>query len=536
MISGKSGRFSLGRVSVALAVPFLVAFATGSSLAQSSVSLTINLTDKGRAFSAIISGTPQDPGCQTLLYASAKKKVLKNRIARARLVSASAGPDAVINAVQVKPLRSIKSITGSSRRIRALRAAAKNREKAFFAASLECPGSASVVSDIKSLRLARRGSRGPRNVEGWIKVLARKAGNLNVALEPVFNGLSFANPVDLQSSPDRSGRLFVVEQGGVIRSFENRNDVTATVTLLDIQDRVLSGGERGLLGMAFHPQFKDNGFIFVNYTAKNDGRTVVSRFTVSGGAAGQANPATEFVLLTVPQPYSNHNGGQIAFGPDGFLYIGMGDGGSGGDPDGNGQNLTTLLGDLLRIDVNSTSPGLNYSIPAGNPYVGNSSGFREEIYASGFRNPWRFSFDSAGSDLWLADVGQGALEEVNLVVRGGNYGWKIKEGTQCFSPPSGCSSTGLIDPVTQYDHSQGRSITGGYVYRGSSLPGLTGFYLYGDFITGRIWAVKKSGAEVLNKELLDTSFAISTFGVDDQKELYLCDYSSGKIHKFVPGA
>mgnify|MGYP001262301701 CR=1 FL=1 len=247
-------------------------------------------------------------------------------------------------------------------------------------------------------------------------------------LEIAFPNLTFARPVDLQHAGDGSDRIFIVEQAGVIRVFANTSSVATADTFLNIQNRVNdSGNEEGLLGLAFHPNFATNGYFYVNYTASNPRRTVVARYRVSANP-NRADANSEFVLLTVNQPYENHNGGQLAFGPDGYLYIGMGDGGSGGDPQNNGQDRRGLLGDMLRIDVDNPAGGLNYGIPPDNPFVGNTSGYREEIYAYGFRNPWRFSFDFVTGWLWVGDVGQGSREEVDIVEKGLNYGWRIMEG------------------------------------------------------------------------------------------------------------
>lgn len=349
-----------------------------------------------------------------------------------------------------------------------------------------------------------------------------------------FPKLSFDRPLDLQSGRDGSNRLFVAEQTGKIHVFENSPLVAVSSVFLDLSDKItrsdIRGGEEGLLGMAFHPGYETNGYLFVDYTADSPRRTVVSRFSVDADNPNIADPSSEKFILQVAQPYSNHNGGQLAFGPDGYLYIAMGDGGGAGDPLGNAQNRSTLLGAILRIDVDATDPGLNYSIPEDNPFAGNSLGYREEIYAYGLRNPWRFSFDNATGDLWTADVGQNAIEEIDIIEAGGNYGWNIKEGTSCYSPSTGCNSTGLIDPVFEYDHTLGRSITGGFVYRGQSTPALAGLYVYADYISGRIWSLNYSGGIVFeNRELFDTNLFISSFGIDDQNELYFTAFD-GRIY------
>ncbi|MDZ7343212.1 MAG: PQQ-dependent sugar dehydrogenase [candidate division KSB1 bacterium] len=360
-----------------------------------------------------------------------------------------------------------------------------------------------------------------------------------IELEVAFPNLSFSRPVDLQHVGDGSNRLFVVEQAGIIRVFENSASAAAAPVFLDIRDRVNdSGNEEGLLGLAFHPNYQTNGRFYVNYTAANPRRTVIARYFVSVNP-NQADRNSEQILLEISQPFSNHNGGQLAFGPDGFLYIATGDGGSGGDPQGNGQSLRTLLGKILRIDVDNPSGGRNYGIPSDNPFANNTAGFREEIYAYGLRNPWRFSFDPATGRLWAGDVGQDRREEVDLIEKGQNYGWNIMEGSLCFQPSSNCNMTGLVKPIWEYDHSLvgGRaSITGGYVYRGKNNPELVGAYLYADFESGHIWALRYDGVNPsTNTELQNTNLFISSFGIDQHHELYICAFD-GRIYRFKPTA
>jgi hypothetical protein len=293
----------------------------------------------------------------------------------------------------------------------------------------------------------------------------------------------------------------------------------------------------GLLGLAFHPNFPSNGYFFVNYTAPGPRRTVISRFTVSSTNPDSADISSEVIILEVDQPYDNHNGGQIAFGPDGYLYIALGDGGSGGDPLGHGQNRTTLLGSILRIDVDTNAEGKNYGIPSDNPFAGNASGYREEIFAYGLRNPWRFSFDATTGTIWCGDVGQGCREEIDIIEAGKNYAWNIMEGLLCYPPgqncsPASCDTTGLVMPIVDYGRSLGSSVTGGYVYRGSSIPSLVGAYIYGDFGSGRTWTLRHDSLNTTNSEMLDTDLNISSFGVDIHNELYVCDYG-GKVHKLA---
>lgn len=351
----------------------------------------------------------------------------------------------------------------------------------------------------------------------------------SLSMQQAFNGISFSSPVDLQDPGDGSGRLFVVEQGGRIRVFQNSQQVSSSALFLDISGRISNGGERGLLGLAFDSQYASNGFFYVNYTRQGDGATIISRFRVSANA-NQADSASEFILLTIAQPFANHNGGALQFGPDGYLYAALGDGGSGGDPQGNGQSLTTLLGKILRIDVRTPSGGRNYGIPADNPFFGSTSA-RQEIFAYGFRNPWRIGFDPPTSRLWAGDVGQGAREEIDLVASGRNYGWNRMEGSICFPSNATCNTSGLELPIAEYDHSRGVSVTGGYVYRGTAVPSLAGVYLYGDFGSGRIWGIRGL-APLEQAELLDTSLSISSFGRDSAGEVYIVDYGSGKIQRF----
>ncbi|GBD91086.1 quinoprotein glucose dehydrogenase B precursor [bacterium BMS3Abin04] len=348
-----------------------------------------------------------------------------------------------------------------------------------------------------------------------------------------FPNLTFQQPVDIQNAGDETNRIFVVEQKGVIKVFQNNPAVNSPKIFLDISNRVLSGGEQGLLGLAFHPNYKDNGFFFIDYTAANPRRTIISRFKVSNTNLDIADKNSESVLLEVAQPFSNHNGGQVSFGPDGYLYVSFGDGGSGGDPDNNGQNLNTLLGSIIRIDINESSGNLNYSIPPDNPFV-NQNDKRSEIYAYGLRNTWRFSFDKPTGKLWAADVGQNAWEEIDIIKEGGNYGWRIMEGLHCFNPSTGCNENGLEKPVLEYGHNStgGYSITGGFVYRGQNAPSFINKYIYADFVSGNIWALQLSDTSASNKLLKNTNLSISTFGIDEGEELYFADYSAGKIYKF----
>lgn len=349
-----------------------------------------------------------------------------------------------------------------------------------------------------------------------------------------YPNLTFTSPVDYTYANDGTNRVFVVEQAGRIRVFENDAKTTSAGTYLDIRSKVASGGEMGLLGLAFHPDFKTNGYFYVNYTKSNPRETVVSRFKASAATATEVDANSEVVLFKFEQPYTNHNGGQVLFGPDGYLYVSTGDGGSGGDPQNNAQDRTAWLGKIIRVDVNSTEKG-QYGIPKDNPFKGNGNGYREEIFAYGLRNPWRVSFDGKGQ-LWAGDVGQNKIEEIDIVTKGGNYGWRVKEANADFNAKdSKADGATLIPPIWQYSHDNGDvSVTGGYVYSGPSNPALTGKYVYADYASGRIWALTPNGAKAAtNQEILSGAGSISAFGQDQHKELYFCDYSSGTIKKLM---
>jgi glucose/arabinose dehydrogenase len=351
------------------------------------------------------------------------------------------------------------------------------------------------------------------------------------SFEVAFPNLTFNQPNGIFPDPSNANRLFVIEQAGVIKVFDNARNVGNSTVFLDISDSVLYGGEQGLLGLAFHPKFNQNGYFYVDYVADNPTRTVIARFTVTANP-NVADKNSKLVVLEINQPFSNHKGGQLAFGADGYLYIGMGDGGSAGDPFGNGQNLSTLLGKILRVNVDSFSAGRNYGIPNDNPFVANSLGYREEIYAYGFRNSWRFSFDSFTGQLWVGDVGQNLIEEIDLVEKGKNYGWNIMEGSLCYNPATGCNETGLEKPIWNYTHDVGSAVIGGYVYHGSALPILSGLYVYGDYGSGRIWSLSYNGTSAVNTFLVDTGLNIASFGLDQQNELYFTAYD-GKIYKLT---
>lgn len=349
-------------------------------------------------------------------------------------------------------------------------------------------------------------------------------GTPSIQLQPFLSGL--ASPVLIRHAGDLSNRLFIVEQTGIVKVLQPGS---ATPTdFLNVTTKRSCCGERGLLGLAFHPQFAANRRFFINYTRAGDGATVVSEFLASAANPNLAE-TNEKILLVVEQPFSNHNGGMIEFGSDGFLYIAMGDGGSGNDPGDRAQNINNLLGKMLRIDVDNPNGAIPYSSPSTNPFFGPAEG-RDEIYATGLRNPWRFSFDRATGEIYAGDVGQGQREEIDIITLGGNYGWRVFEGTLCTGlGPAPCVPTAYVPPITEYNHSGGRcSVTGGYVYRGArgTLP--AGSYVYGDYCTGEIFLYENGASRIL----LDTAFNISSFGEDQEGELYVV-HLGGSITKIV---
>ena len=354
-----------------------------------------------------------------------------------------------------------------------------------------------------------------------------------LALSVFVSGLT--EPVGMEEPDDGTGRFFVLEQAGRIRIIQSGTLVVEP--FLDLTAKVESGGEEGLLGLAFHPSFSSNGRFFVYYTQRvgTQLQSVFSEFAVSGLNPNQADAASERILFVVDQPFDNHNGGQMAFGPDGFLYIGLGDGGSGGDPFGNGQNLQTLLGKVLRIDVDGAfAPGKQYATPGDNPF--SLPDGLPEIWAYGLRNPWRFSFDRMTGTLFAGDVGQDSFEEVDILTKGGNFGWNRMEGSHCYPPGSSCDSNGLMPPIMEYAHdsSGGQSIIGGFVYRGAEITGLAGNYVFGDLTSGNVWAGNQDSSGNWSQTLvLKHNLTVSSFGQDDAGELYVLDYGNGEVLRLV---
>ena len=356
------------------------------------------------------------------------------------------------------------------------------------------------------------------------------------AVENAFPNLSFTDPVGIYHPGDDTERLFVLEQPGTIKVFSNDPSTTSVETFLNITSIVDQDGgytEEGLLGLAFHPNFTENGYFYVNYTEHKPRRNVIARYMVSSNDINQADALSSLVILEVNQPYTNHNGGQMGFGSDGYLYISFGDGGSAGDPQGNGQNTQTLLGTIIRIDVDNISNDLNYSIPSDNPFVEDLS-VRDEIYAYGLRNMWRFSWEPVTDLLWGADVGQYNWEEIDIIYPGLNYGWNTMEGNHCYPAGTSCSSEGFEPPVFEYAlYVDGVcSVTGGHVYRGTEIFSLYGKYIYGDWCTGDIWALTYSDdGNHVNEHLMQSGINITSFGLDQDNELLIC--ANAKIYKLT---
>jgi glucose/arabinose dehydrogenase len=357
-------------------------------------------------------------------------------------------------------------------------------------------------------------------------------GTVPVALQEVASGLNF--PVYLTAPPGDSARLFILEKGGAIRIV--KGDTLEPTPFLDLTGKVSTGSEQGLLGLAFDPAYATNGRFVVHYTDTN-GNTTISMFQVATDSPDRADPASERILLTVEQPFANHNGGQILFGPDGMLYVGLGDGGSEGDPGGRGQGLTDLLGDILRLDVRS---GTGYAIPADNPFVGRTDA-RPELWSVGLRNPWRFSFDAVTGDLYIADVGQDAWEEVDVVTtaqgagRGANFGWNITEGRHCTTDPS-CDLSRFTLPLTEYSHQDGCSVTGGFVYRGAAIPALQGHYFYSDYCSGWVRSFRLQDGVAADEQQWPTLAPggnVPSFGQDAAGELYIMNVE-GRVFRIVP--
>jgi len=372
-------------------------------------------------------------------------------------------------------------------------------------------------------------------------VSAPAAEELAVGIEPVFQEIRFNKPIVITHAGDGSDRVFIAEQEGIIWHVENKPGVKKRTKFLDMQKKVTwkqTENEEGLLGMAFHPQYKKNGQFFVYYTTTSKPHvSVISRFRVSKDDPNRADPQFEEEIMRIKQPFWNHNGGTLAFGPDGYLYIALGDGGKANDPLQSGQDLSQILGSILRIDIDNKDAGKAYAVPKDNPFV-KTENAKPEIWAYGVRNIWRMAFDRKTGDLWAGDVGQNLWEEVNIIVRGGNYGWSIREGRHKFGPNGVGPRADLIEPVLEYDHKTGKSITGGVVYRGEKVPALQGMYLYADYIGSQVWALdydrkaKKIRKNVMLKKM---DQPLITFGEDEQGEVYFSS-SFGNIYRFTSGS
>lgn len=496
---------------------------TSLAQAQSSPQLDVHLERRGKALTMTVTPSVGASECDYDVYSSNRRFRLSIDPTSGTLVSHLRGRTDQSIAIKALDLG----------RLKRRKKKPKLRENLFFVAIEDC-GAGDNVSSVRKVRVRTGKRRRLPKFEAWLQDLSTSLLQGSVEFTEAFPALTFDSPTDIVSAPDDSARMFVVEQDGLIKVFSNASDVASVSTFLDLTGLTTASGERGLLSLAFHPDYADNGYLFVHYSAIADGATVVARYKVMDADPNVVDPASARIFFTTSQPYAIHNGGKIAFGPDGYLYIGLGDGGDGGDPLGNGQNLSTPLGAILRIDVDTPGDSTEYSIPSDNPFAGNSDGYREEIFAYGLRNPFRMSFDPITGDLWVGDVGQATREEVDIITSGGNYGWNTMEGTFCYDPATDCDKTGLELPVYDYSRSLGASVTGGYVYRGSALPELYGRYIFGDFSSGRIFALLKSGENVDVSELIDTPYFISTFGVDATGELYFTNYESGQLYKMVP--
>ncbi|MCC6627102.1 MAG: PQQ-dependent sugar dehydrogenase [Chloroflexi bacterium] len=373
----------------------------------------------------------------------------------------------------------------------------------------------------------------PPPTPGPTAVPTPAAGAPPLALERVVANLDA--PLNVQHAGDGSGRLFILEKIGRIRIA--RGGELLPEPFLDIIEKVsVRGAERGLLGLVFHPQYTTNGLFYINYTDVN-GDTMIVRYQVAKGNPDRADPTSAKTILFIKRQYPNHNGGQLVFGPDGYLWIGTGDGGGANDPHDNGQNTNVLLGKMLRIDVDRGDP---YAIPPDNPFV-NRPGYRPEIWAYGLRNPWRFNFDRATGDLYIGDVGQNRWEEVSVAPAGSkgglNFGWSIMEGNHCFKPTDGCDERGLTAPAVEYAHSQGCSVTAGHVYRGRRLPALVGTFIYGDFCTGRVWGLtRQANGAWVTRDLFTSRMQISSLGEDADGELLVVSYQSGEVYRLIAGS
>lgn len=491
---------------------FILTAFFASSLAHSAqadvVKLKLSYSPSEQLMTLTVRKNEKSFNCKTYVYGSLSKTALAKNVRKgARLAGLrNTAKKVIISVAGVPPV----SPGGKSR--------------VFIRSSTIC-GKKIFVGALQSLKIISTDSSQPVITEKEF-LPSLRAGFLKkgFTVEETFPDHTCSKPVDFQNGKEKNGRIFIVEQNGIVKSVLATPTGTEVETVLDLTMKVSTGGERGLVGLAMHPSFESNGLFYVNYTRAGDGATVISSFIYSGATV---DPAQENIILTVEQPFASHNGGSMFFGKDNFLYIALGDGGSVGDPLENAQNRNNLLGKIIRINVNSASP---YTIPSDNPYVNNSNGFRPEIWAYGLRNPWKISLDKKKNRVWAADVGQDSVEEINVITAGGNYGWNIKEGSECFAIDP-CNVESLIAPVHEYGRSLGRSVTGGFVYRGKLNPNYHGVYFFADFISGRIFALEKVAGRWSATELLDTESRISSFGQDRNGELYFLSYTDGKVFK-----
>ncbi|MBX7136887.1 MAG: PQQ-dependent sugar dehydrogenase [Oligoflexia bacterium] len=404
--------------------------------------------------------------------------------------------------------------------------------RVFFAIRADCP-QGEIRSNVEAVTpaVSRRSPYVTRNQ--WIAHLKDRFSLNRNALSDRFPALTFTGAVDIKSPADSSNRIFVVEKAGKVKVFLNDPAVASAETGLDLTSQVLSSGiERGLLGLAFHPNFAANGYIYLYYTRNPDGASILSRFTLNPSSSNTVDSTSELVLLAVSQPKLEHKGGALVFGSDGYLYVSLGDGGGQGDPARNGQKKNGYLAKILRLDVDHSENGMNYAIPSDNPFANASSGFIPETFAYGFRNPWRMSFDTESGRLIAGDVGQFKHEEIDLVQAGKNYGWSIMEGDACYRPVHDCKRRGLQPPLRDYERDLGSAIIGGYVYRGALLPALVGQYIYGDFSSGYVFALNLNNIrQPTNSILVASALFPAAFGVDPAGEILVASYQTGKLYR-----
>lgn len=496
---------------------FLAALLPVFTEAQSiNISLDSWFRERGKAVSHLVYVAGDHSSCELALFAAPSKRALKRQSGGSvQLGTASASANSFL--FEASNLRTYTLPRRSSPR------------RVFFQVQATCD-QASGRSNIKRLKLKPVKRGGLRTIGGWLSDLQSKTTSRYLALAEAFDGIQFTQLTGLYNAGDGSGRIFVLEKQGQIWVIKNSSGSYTRTSFLNLS--VSSNSEQGLLGLAFHPNFQSNGYVYIHYTAPGTGASRVSRFSVDPSNPDALLADSELIILEVAQPAQNHNGGEIAFGPDGYLYISLGDGGGSGDQFENSQNPGTLLGAILRIDVDQSGGGLNYGVPQSNPLQRNSKGFRKEIFAWGLRNVWRFSFDPVTGLIWAGDVGQNQIEEIDIIKKGKNYGWPIREGRECYNS-RGCKRRGLTPPIYEYPRRDGSSVTGGYVFRGDSIPGLNGAYIYGDFIDGNIWALRKVRSRAVNSVIGKTDLLISSFGLDEAGDLYILDFGSGKIFKLT---